>query len=155
MVSCCLRFASKSFIAPIFVAGITNPRAFQPWSLHQAKHFYPTVSLENIMARLPRQSGSGVPFVRARVPRLVRVHITGILDLAHGWSTATNAATQVGATATAIHHVDGEGGDESSPAEPQEGAGSLCLAAVLLCVGRGVADAVCEGVCLWVHMSID
>lgn len=70
------------------------------------------------------------------------------LDLAHGRSTATDAAAEVGAAATAVHDVDNEGRNEGSPAEPQEGIGGLSLAAVLLGVRGTVADAVGAGVAL-------
>jgi hypothetical protein len=66
------------------------------------------------------------------VPGRVRVDSTGILDLAHGGTTATDTATEVGTAATSIHDVDGEGGYEGSPAEPQEEGGGLGEAAVLL-----------------------
>lgn len=84
------------------------------------------------------------------VPALVIVNITAIsiLNLAHGRATTTNAAAHVDAAAASAHDVEGECSDEGGPAEPQEGAGSLCLAAILLGVCGGVADAVGSGVCL-------
>jgi hypothetical protein len=91
--------------------------------------------------------------IRPRIPRRVGVDITGILDLAHGRAAATDATAEVSAATTAVHDVDDEGCNESGPAEPQEGAGSLGLSAVLLCVGGAVADAVgrCVGLSLKVN----
>ena len=76
------------------------------------------------------------------IPARIRVHITGVLDLAHGGSATADAAAHVDAAAAAVHDVDGEGCDKGGEAEPEEGAGGLRLAAVLLGVSRGVADAI-------------
>jgi hypothetical protein len=91
---------------------------------------------------------SDIRAIRPRIPREIGIDITGILDLAHAGATTTDSATEVRTAATAVHHVDNEGGDESGPAEPEEGAGGLCLAAVLLGVCGAIADAVGEGVAL-------
>jgi hypothetical protein len=90
---------------------------------------------------------SYIRHIRTRIPRRIGVNITGILDLAHRGSTTTNATTEVSAAAS-VHDVERKCRDERDPAEPEEGAGSLCLAAVLLGVCRRVADAVGVGVCL-------
>jgi hypothetical protein len=71
----------------------------------------------------------------------------GVLNLAHGRSATTDAAAHVDASGS-VHDVEDESGDERGPAEPQEGASSLSLAAVLLGVGGGVAHAVGSSVCL-------
>lgn len=84
------------------------------------------------------------------VPARVRVHITGVLDLAHGGPATADTAAHVDAAAAAVHDVDGEGCGKGGEAEPEEGAGGLCLAAILLGVGRGVTDAVGGGVGLGV-----
>lgn len=65
------------------------------------------------------------------VPGRVRVDFAGILDLTHGGTATTDTATEVGAAAASVHDVYGEGGDEGSPAEPQEEGGGLRQAAVL------------------------
>jgi hypothetical protein len=87
----------------------------------------------------------------ACIPRLIRVDITSILDLAHGGPTATDSTAEVCTAGTSTHDVHDEGGDEGSPAEPQEGSGGLRLAAVLLCVGGAVGDFVGDGVGLSLH----
>ena len=84
--------------------------------------------------------------IRARVPRRVRVDITGILDLAHGRAAATDATAHVDATAAAIHEAEEEGGDKGDPAKPQEGVRGLCLTAVLAHAGRAVGDAIVDEV---------
>jgi hypothetical protein len=66
------------------------------------------------------------------VPGRVRVDFTGFLDLAHGGASTTNTATKVGTASLSVHDVHGEGGDEGSPAEPEEEGGGLRQAAVLL-----------------------
>jgi hypothetical protein len=96
---------------------------------------------------------SDIRAIRARIPRRIRVDVTGILDLAHAGSTTTDSATEVGTAAAAVHHVDDEGSNECGEAEPEEGAGSLSLTAVLLGVCGAVADAVGGGVAL-VHVRI-
>ena len=84
----------------------------------------------------------------SRIPRRVRVDITsiGVLDLTHG-GTATADATTDGTTLTSHSRKD-EGGDESSPTEPEEGSRGLSLAAVLLKARRAVGDTVVESVIL-------
>jgi hypothetical protein len=91
-----------------------------------------------------------------RPPRPVIIHITRLstLHLTHGRSTTPDSTAHIDAARLAAHDVNHEGSDKRSPAEPQEGAGSLGLAAVLLCVGGRVAYAVCEGVCLEKSVSI-
>jgi hypothetical protein len=66
-----------------------------------------------------------------RVPGRVRVDFTGFLDLAHGGASTTDTTTEVRAATLSIHDVHGEGGDEGSPAEPEEEGGGLRQAAVL------------------------
>jgi hypothetical protein len=89
----------------------------------------------------------------SRVPGRVGIDITsidrcfGILNLAHGGTSTTDATAHVDA-ARSIHDVERKRSNESGPAEPQEGAGGLCLAAVLLGIGGRVAHAVGCGVCL-------
>jgi hypothetical protein len=80
------------------------------------------------------------------IPARIREHITGVLDLAHGGASTADSTAHVDAAAAAVHDVDGEGCDKGGEAEPEEGAGGLRLAAVLLSVGRGVADAIGGGV---------
>jgi hypothetical protein len=154
----CIRYAKNHSSQQYrLLAGITQSHPI-PRSHHHCIKQNPTYRILQISrvvhATSATGSRSGVTLVGARIPRVVRVNITSILNLAHGRTTATNAATEVRTATTAVHDVDSEGSDERSPAEPQEGAGSLCLAAVLLGVGRRVAHAVCKGVCLSHHISI-
>jgi hypothetical protein len=82
------------------------------------------------------------------VPGRVRVDFAGFLDLAHGGTTTADAATEVGTGATAVHDVEGEGGDESGPAEPEEECGGLGQAAVLFGLTIAGEDAPGVGVVL-------
>lgn len=69
------------------------------------------------------------------------------LDLGHGWPTFadTTAAANAGLTG---HEGDDSRGNESSEQEPEEGGGSLELAAAGFWVVRAVGSWVVEGVAL-------
>lgn len=69
------------------------------------------------------------------------------LDLGHGWPTFadTTAAANAGLTG---HEGDDSRGNESSEQEPEEGGGSLELAAAGLWVVRAVGSWVVEGVAI-------
>jgi hypothetical protein len=134
---------------PLLVYPNCFPSIQNPCCIKQ--HHYPTCVREIHSASTHRTTSttcSDFRRIRARVPRRIGVDITGVLDLAHGGTAATDATAHVGAAAASVHEVDDEGGDEGGPAEPEEGAGGLSLAAVLLGVCGGVADAVGECVCL-------
>lgn len=94
---------------------------------------------------------SGTATIRSCIPRRVGIEVAailgGILHLAHRGTATTDSAAEIGAGAAASHEVEGESGDKGDPAEPQEGAGGLCLAAVLARVARAVCDLVGSCVC--------
>jgi hypothetical protein len=105
-------------------------------------------AVRSVRVRCSARIRSRISAIGPSIPTRIRVHIAGVLDLAHGGAAAANSTAKVGAAATAVHEVDDEGGDEGGPAKPQEGAGRLRLTAILLRVGRAVADAVGGCVCL-------
>ena len=94
------------------------------------------------------RAGSDVADIRSCVPRSVGVRLVGILNLAHGGTTTTDAAAQVSTATASVHDVDSERGDESGPSEPEESGGGLGLTAVLLGVCGAVENLVGAGVSL-------
>lgn len=70
----------------------------------------------------------------------------GLLDLAHGRTTAADATTS--GTTLACHGGENESGNECSPAKPEECSRGLGLAAVLLKTRGAVGNTVVKGVVL-------
>lgn len=71
--------------------------------------------------------------------------LIGILNLAHSGRTSPDTTTHVHVSAVSQERED-ERGDESGPAEPEEGGGGLGFAAALFGVGGAVGDVVGKGV---------